>query len=230
MLLPQAISDRLQKRYHELLADGELLPKENLQAHYKTFQARFGPEVLSRLDGEELLEIIHNHGNRNSLVYWLEFKNDEELPAEFGSIAGGSALKFGIYRRKETGSWMTGSPKDQKELTVEEAIEVAHKHRDQLIRGLELLQALPTEAEFEDYRRLQEAMDKEAPAVSNLAWGHKYFSLMHPEKLDDYHSPSYQQFHLVKMLQMPPAGDGRYLPAYQFVQIGRELWTFPSTT
>ena len=46
-----------------------------------------------------------------SLVYWLEFKNDDELPgSKFGSIGGGSALKFGIYKRKETGAWMTGSP------------------------------------------------------------------------------------------------------------------------
>jgi len=42
---------------------------------------------------------MHDHGNRDSLVYWLEFKDDEEFPASFGSIAGGSALKFGIYRR-----------------------------------------------------------------------------------------------------------------------------------
>jgi 5-methylcytosine-specific restriction enzyme B len=51
---------------------------------------------------------MHAHGNRDSLVIWLEFKNDEEFPAIFGSIAGGSALKFGIYRSKETGAWMTG--------------------------------------------------------------------------------------------------------------------------
>ena len=54
-----------------------------------------------------LLETMHTHGNKDSLVYWLEFKNDEEFPARFGSIAGGSAFKFGIFRRKETGTWVT---------------------------------------------------------------------------------------------------------------------------
>ena len=49
---------------------------------------------------------MHTHGNQDSLVYWLEFKNDEELPGtNFGSIAGGSAHKFGLFRRKETGQW-----------------------------------------------------------------------------------------------------------------------------
>ena len=65
------------------------------------------PGVLTKLDGEDLLETMHAHGNKDSLVYWLEFKNDDEFPARFGSIAGGSAFKFGIFRRKETGTWVT---------------------------------------------------------------------------------------------------------------------------
>jgi 5-methylcytosine-specific restriction protein B len=53
---------------------------------------------------------MHARPSKDSLVYWLEFKNDEEFPAKFGSIAGGSALKFGFYWRQKTGAWMTGSP------------------------------------------------------------------------------------------------------------------------
>lgn len=60
-----------------------------------------------------------------TLVYWLEFKNDDEFPAKFGSIAGGSALKFGLYRRAESGEWMTGNPRNQKKLSVDEAIDIA---------------------------------------------------------------------------------------------------------
>jgi len=71
---------------------------------------------------------MHNHGNTDSLVYWLEYKNDEELPGpKFGRIGGGSALKFGIYKRKDTGAWMTGSPKKQRELSIDEAVEIAKR-------------------------------------------------------------------------------------------------------
>src|SRR5262249_40195326 len=59
--------------------------------------------------------------------------------------------------------------------------------------------------------------------VSELAWGHKYFSLMHPEKLDDYHNADFQRFYLIKMLQVPPEGEGRYLCAGRFVAIADEL-------
>jgi 5-methylcytosine-specific restriction enzyme B len=59
---------------------------------------------LQDLDGETLLEKIHGRGGaRDSLVYWLEFKDDEELPARCGSISGGSALKFGINSRGTEG-------------------------------------------------------------------------------------------------------------------------------
>jgi 5-methylcytosine-specific restriction protein B len=65
--------DALQKR-------GELLPTERLQASYAGFRSRFGPDALNSLDGVALLNAMHAHGNKESLVYWLEFKNDDEFP------------------------------------------------------------------------------------------------------------------------------------------------------
>jgi 5-methylcytosine-specific restriction enzyme B len=109
-MLEKSAHDHLKRRYEQLLEQGQLPSREKLQEYYATFRAHFAPDRLRQLDGEELLNTMHAHGNRDSLVYWLEFKNDEEFPEGFGSIAGGSALKFGIYRKKETGAWMTGHP------------------------------------------------------------------------------------------------------------------------
>jgi 5-methylcytosine-specific restriction protein B len=202
----------------------EFLRKRPSGGSLTTFRSRFGPDQLANLDGEALLETMHAHGNKDSLVYWLEFKNDEELPARFGSISGGSAFKFGIFRRKETGTWVTSDEgNNPKDLTVLEAVAIARKHRDQLLRGVELLRQLPPNGSDEDYKRLQENLDREAPNVSGLAWGHKYFSLLFPDKLDDYHSPKWQWFHLLKMLQLPPDGWGRYLFAGRFVAAANEI-------
>ena len=53
---------------------------------------------LNGIDGKVLLEAMHNHSNNDSLVYWLEFKNDDEFPTpKFGGIAGGSALALKKY-------------------------------------------------------------------------------------------------------------------------------------
>jgi 5-methylcytosine-specific restriction protein B len=119
-------------RYRKLQNSGDLPSREQLARYHAVFRTHFGPEQLQLLDGEALLEMMHDHGNHDSLVYWLEFKNDDELPDLFGSIAGGSALQFGIYRRKETGAWMTGSLQDQRELSTAEAVQIARKHLDGL--------------------------------------------------------------------------------------------------
>jgi 5-methylcytosine-specific restriction protein B len=223
-MLDDRIKSRILDDHKKLLAEGKLLSSSQLEGYYGTFRTRFGPEALSRLDGDELLETMHAHGNKDNLVYWLEFKNDEEFPANFGSILGGSALKFGIYRRKESGTWVTTDEgNNAKDISVAEAVIIARKHRDQLILGVERVRELPPNGDDDAYMRLQGNLDRDAPDVSNLAWGHKYLSLIYPNKLDDYHNPDYQRFHLVKMLQVPPEGVGRYVCAGRFVAGAAEL-------
>jgi 5-methylcytosine-specific restriction protein B len=53
---------------------------------------------------------------------------------------------------------------------------------------------------------------------------------MYPDRLDDYHSPRYQRFHLFKLLQIPPDGvgvldmkAGRFLCAGRYVRLARAL-------
>jgi len=223
MILNEQITTRILQAQEKLAETSQILSDEQLAGYYALFREKFGPERLASLDGEALLNLMHDSSNRDSLVYWLEFKNDEEFPYRFGSIAGGSALKFGLYRRKETGGWMSGSPQKQIPLSVEQAISIARRNREQLLKGVRLLEALPSPASNEQYAALQQALDEQAHDVSNTSWGHKYFSLLFPDKLDDYHNPYYQRFHLLKMLQMPAADTGRYAVAGQYLAIAREL-------
>ena len=224
MILPDKLSQKIKDIHNKLDNQGEIFSKSQIDKFSETFRHRFSPTKLNSIDGETLLNTMHNHSNNDSLVYWLEFKNDDEMPGtRFGSIAGGSALKFGIYRRKETGAWMTGSPQNQKEMTIDEAVEIARKHREQLSKGIELLENLSSSASDNDYLQLQKDMDQYAPDVSNTSWGHKYFSLSYPHKLDDYHNPTYQRFFLIKLLQMPPQEEGRYVCAGKYVTIASEI-------
>src|SRR5262249_57707365 len=132
--LEQRIKRRLRGGHQKLTADGKLLSRAQLEGYYRTFRNRFGPDVLSGLDGEALLETMHAHGNRDSLVYWLEFKNDEEFPARFGSIAGGSALKFRIFRRKETNERQIAAKHNYaKSISAHEAVPIPRKHRRQVL-------------------------------------------------------------------------------------------------
>lgn len=219
-VLDERIEQSLRNVHAELSGKGELFSPDQLQQYHDIFRSRFGPERLRQLDSDALLQTMHSHGNKDSLVYWLEFKNDEEFPGiAFGSIAGGSAHKFGLFRRQERGQWVAGSPQNEISLTPAEAFEVARKHRDQLLAGVAVLDKFPENASNEEYLRLQQDLENAAPDLSHLAWAHKYFSLLFPTKLDDFHNHKYQRYHLVKLLQRPPEQRGLYAAAGLFVRL-----------
>ncbi|MEM4217791.1 MAG: AAA family ATPase [Candidatus Methanomethylicaceae archaeon] len=223
-MVDERIKEDLLNLHQTMLSRGELLTKTQLDDYCATFRHRFGPEVLANLDGEALLTIIHDYGNRDSLVYWLEFKNDNEFPTfRFGSIAGGSKHKFGIFKRKETGTWMAGPPQRERDLSLSEAISIARRHRDQLIAGAQRLARLPEKADDDTYAQLQADLAQIAPNIYDTAWGHKYLTLLYLDRLDDYHNPDFQRFYLIKMLIEPPPGEGRYICAPRFVSAAQVL-------
>jgi 5-methylcytosine-specific restriction protein B len=128
-------------------------------------------------------------------------------------------------------AWMTGSPQAQHALSLEDAIAIARKQRDELLAGTAVLASLDA-ADTSDgaYAQLQAAMEKAAPKLSGDGWAHKYWFLINPDRLDDYHSPRYQRFHLFKLLQMPPDRVGildgsapRFICAGRFIAAAREL-------
>ena len=181
-LSPQ-IHSELTRSVEKLNSEGNLLSERQLSLYAQVFEEKFGSEQLSRLDDEALLERLHR-APKDSLVYWLEFKNDDEFATtRLGSISGGSALKFNIFYQQSRGRWMGRAPNTvgtPVEITPEEALKWARKHRDQLLSGVEVLRKLPTPVSDHDYQKLQADMDSVAPDVSNLAWGHKlWFAKMH---------------------------------------------------
>jgi 5-methylcytosine-specific restriction protein B len=198
------------------------------------FRDRFGPAALRQIDGEALLKLMHGRDDpdQRCLMYWLEFKNDEEFTGyRFGGIGGGAAMKYGIYQRQSDHEWMGGSPTAPSVLPLEEAVAIARRQRDELLAGDAVLAAFdPNDTSDEAYARVQAAMDKAAPDLSGDGWAHKYWFLTHPDRLDDFHSPRYQRFHLIKLLQMPPDGVGildgaapRFICAGRFITAAREL-------
>ena len=216
--LDARVQQSLRTCYESLLKNGQLLTKERLSECYALFRERFGPERLRGLDGESLLNTMHAHGSQDSLVYWLEFKSDAEFPTrQFGSISGGSALKFGFYKSKDSGEWMTGHPSNQTTMTIEAAVAQARKHRDQLIAAVTILGNLPADADDEQYLDLQKKLD--GIDIARSAWGHKYLSLIFPDKLDDYHTELSQRHNLIKILEAPSPQPGLYVSAGRFVRL-----------
>lgn len=219
--IPEHLAEELLELYLKIIAERKPPTGDVLAACYETFRHKFGPEVLQGLDGEALLLAVHGRGTKDSLVYWLEFKNDDEMPRVFGSIAGGNALKFGLYQNADTGYWMTGSANNQIRLSLAEAIELVRKQRAQFIAGAQVLASVGTDSAKVNYQELHDALLKAAPDVAETAWGHKYFALLYPSLLDDYHAIDYQKYHLLRLHKLP--NERRYENARYFVGVARQL-------
>lgn len=222
--LDQRIEKELREAHDKRVSQGEMLSAERRKTSLDAFQSRFGPDRLRSLDGPELLQVMHTHGNRDSLVYWVEYKNDEEFAGlDFGGISGGGAHMYGIFRRKNTEQWVKGSPRSEENITEAEAIIIARKHRDQLIAGALLLEALPKVASDAEYLALQKALEQQAPDLATKAWAHKYWFLNFPEKLDDFHNERWQRYYIIKLLQEPPVDEGLYVSAGRYIRLAAEL-------
>ena len=169
MTLDERVQRDLWLHHRKLRDEGRLLSENQLSAYYQSFRRRFAPDRLEKLEGEALAEALHNHSNHESLAYWLEFKSDDEFDTtKLGSIRGGSALKFGVYRGSQNGPWMGKGPGGKPaEISPDQAIEVAERHRAQLLRGCELLDALPQKATDAAYEKLQARLSDTRREIAN---------------------------------------------------------------
>lgn len=159
---------------------------------YKAFTDKFSIDLLKQFSGEEMLNALYytSNSNNDSLCWWLEFH--PQIKKYFGSIAGGSSFKFGLFQRKTDNIWVTGSPKNPLELTLEEAIQVGTDIRDSLVKGAEIIDAFGDLVTVEDYEKLDDGLNKAIGKYASFAWFHKYYHMIYPTKLSPWHSTEWQ--------------------------------------
>ena len=123
------------------------------------FIERYSPEKLAALSDEEVLQyIFYSSGdNSDALCYWIE--RNTQCREFFGSIAGGSAYKFGLFYHKKNQSWTCGSPLKPIHLTEDEAIQKAEEMRNDLVEGAEIISSFgPLDSE-KDYEQLYKQLE-----------------------------------------------------------------------
>lgn len=178
--------------------------KSAIEVAIREFQEKFAPEKLAAIEDENLLtSLFYTVGdNTEALCCWLEHNAD--CREYFGSIAGGSAYKFGLFQKKDTGEWMTGSPQKPEVLSEEQALEVGKTIRDALIKGVDIINNATLDS-LSDFEKLDEDLKLGiGEQYYNLAWFHKYFSLICPEKLSGFHSNDWQT-HVLRCLRINPS-------------------------
>lgn len=178
--------------------------KEAENATLIEFKERFSPDVLAKLSDSEILQkLFYTSGdNTEALCYWLE--HNAACREYFGSIAGGSSYKFGLFQKKDTGDWMTGSPQKPQVLTENQALETGKKIRDALIKGAEIIKNSTLES-LSDFEKVDDELKTViGEQYYNLAWFHKYFFMICPDKLSGFHSNDWQN-HVLRCLRIVPS-------------------------
>lgn len=189
-----------------VLEEGFQIPAkvDAIEAALRAFRKKYAPEILEKLDDETVLQsIFYSLGdNTNALCCWLEMNKD--CRAYFGGIAGGSAYKFGLFQKKETGIWTTGTPQKSQELSEEEALILGKNIRDALVKGAKIIRET-TVGCLEDYEKLDDTLKAEVGVqYYNWAWVHKYFSIICNDKLSGFHSTDWQE-HVLRALKIKPS-------------------------
>jgi len=161
--------------------------EENVEQARKEFQEQFSPAKMSVLSDDELLGTLFLTvaGTNSSLCYHLEF--NPKLRDYFGSIAGGSSYKFGLFQRQQDSRWVTGSPNNPTVLTDKDALDLGKNIRDYLIKGYEIIDTA-TLNDIEDYEQLANDLIAELGQYASYAWVQKYYYMFFTEKLVGWYS------------------------------------------
>ena len=98
MLWVDAMNEKILNELRTLLeqntASADLATPAQIDEQTTLFRDRFGPQMLSSIDGEVLLRLMHGRqeAEPRCLTYWLEFKNDEEFTERNFPIANASDI------------------------------------------------------------------------------------------------------------------------------------------
>ena len=178
----------------------------------KEFCDDFSVENLTAMTGRDLLTRLFysDEENKSNLCYMLEFH--PRMREIFGSIAGGSSFKYGLFYHKKSHSWMTGSPVKPQTLTEEQAIDVASAIRDKLVAGAKMIEAdADTLTSVSAYERLHQKLQ----SVTNIdwVWVLKYYQMLFPEQLPVFYGKDIQ-IDILRFIRQQPS-------AIPFVRMGQ---------
>lgn len=198
-----------------------------LSRQRSAFLSHFGPEQLAKMSGTDLLrQLPHNASNDQPMDYWLEFKNDDEFNfALFGSIAGGSAAKFGPWQDKKTGAWRSKLEGRREILNISEAdaLKALEERRAELLNAVEAVGVFHgKEAKDIDPQKFQKAVEDAAPRWGKSAWMHKYLHLVFPNLVTWNATTSWSEATLYHVGEKP-RWEGLYALDIQIIRFWNSL-------
>ncbi len=210
----QKIQEHIQTSGYSYDATSEVLDEL-----YEAFRTQFSPEALQSIPDSDLLRRMFYtaESTNDSMCYWLEFH--PQLREHFGSIAGGSSYKFGLFQKRENGIWIGGSPQKPVELSEEQAFERGKEIRDMLIKGAAIIRSMKAMDTIESYEKLDTALNAGIGKYAAIGWVHKYYHMIFPDLFPIWHAPDWQKHFLYAFGIVP--GEKWYVRSGQLVRIAK---------
>lgn len=192
------IVDKLTPEWFKEKAREFLTLDQDAETFRQEFLNRFSVEKLKELSDSNLLESIFlNPKNKTNLCYHLEFNKDSRYI--FGSIKSGTSYKYGLHYSQKNSSWATGTSRNPKFLTEEEAIELGTKIRDNLLAGAEVIMSMQDVKFIDDYEELFENLFQVTNGYINRVWFLKYYAILFPDIFPPNYSSNAQNTIIEKL-------------------------------
>ena len=132
---------------------------------------------------------INETRDKENLCYVLEF---DKQYSPFGGIGGGSAYKYGLYYSLDKQSWMTGAGRSPKTLSQSEAIELGTNIREELLKGVEVIESIGDFSKLSAYVELNSKLHDVMPTILNKKWVMKYFHMLFPQVFPPFYNYDWQ--------------------------------------
>ena len=196
-----------------------------VQEQLSWFVSIYGLDQLKALSGKKLLDTMfyNDTDNKENLCYTLEM--NPSIKENFGSIAGGSSFKFGLFFHRQKKTWMAGSPQKPKELTQDAAIQLGTEIRDNLVAGAEEISRFPEPQTKAEYEEIKKQVEKHIRLDS--IWILKYYKMIFPSYFQSVYSEE-QQLHMLYALQIQP-GDSQFVRMGQLALFSKSCGISPET-
>ena len=179
--------------------------KSEYEEKYKNFYEMFSPEVLANLNGKDVLNKIFLGTDEKNLCYVLEYSSEYMF---CGSIKGRSSYKYSLYKSKDE-RWVKGtSSKNKQYITETEAIQVAIKIRDAIVKGADYIKKANLN-DIDDYYILGQKLFEifeDCQVKPTDTWIHKYYSIIFPDYIPICHQDEMKK-NMIRKLHLEPSDD-----------------------
>lgn len=173
---------QLIKEKYEAHADFDI---NNENERYSRFQSLYGKDVISALNGKELLYRLFakKEMDENSLIYNIEHNN---YYRRFGGVGGGSSFKYPLFFYSKKNTWIKGTRKNIIELTESEAISYAEELRDKLVSLFDAVEEIKPLDSIEKYQQLETIVLSDS--LFTKQWVLKYLHMLYPDFFSTFYS------------------------------------------